>query len=180
MRRLRYKRRAGTQQHLTYGFCCGPCMSGQMPPSTNSSGNWLNELCNVFNHHMNVTGGWLTCFLILELLYAVIRRSNIIYLVWVIFHDKKPERVSREIIKSLHFSRCTEQEWRANYNTHLLLVCRVNTGTQLWRKAALIRNKLKCFTSEKYFPRRLCYHKDKNHLLDHIIGLKILCMQMRE
>lgn len=85
---LCYKRRAGTQ-HLSYGFYGGPGMSGQKPASTNSTVNRLNELCNVCSNHMLVMASD-SPFLILKLLSVVIRRSNIILLEGVIFHDKKP------------------------------------------------------------------------------------------
>lgn len=104
----------GEQQHFTSSFYCGPSMSGQSPASFNSTGNRRNELRNVCNNHMNAAGRWLTCCLVLQLLSVVIRRSHHVFLQCVIFHDKKPKTLLR--MRCLHFSRCTEPEWRVNYN----------------------------------------------------------------
>lgn len=113
---------------------------------------------------MSVAAKWLTCFLILELLSIVIKRSNVICLKCVWARAAVRQRSYFMIRKRSHFSCCTEQGRHLNYNILTFYwstrMCLSHSDWEIFPQEASLPHLVLRWRGQKLFTRSYNWFKN--------------------
>lgn len=113
---------------------------------------------------MSVAAKWLTCFLILELLSVVIKRSNVICLKCVWARAAVRQRSYFMIRKRSHFSCCTEQGRHLNYNILTFYwstrMCLSHSDWEIFPQEASLTHLVLRWRGQKLFTRSYNWFKN--------------------